>query len=254
MLDGLVEVGVVQHDEGVAAAEFHRRFLQVLSGPCGHHGTGGFAAGQRHGADAHVVNHLRHLVFGDEQVGVRASGCAGFQHQPLPSQRALRHAGGMLDHDHVAGHQVGRGKAGDLVIRVVPRLDAKQHADGAAFDHRFTARRGDFLGGQKGLGVLGVIVQDGGAQGDFAQALWQQLAHFQRDQLGKLLRAFAQDGASAGQHGSALGKAFAAPFVFKAVGRLAEFFFQRSVVDFVKFLQDFSVVGIGALVGHDFLF
>ena len=160
----------------------------------------------------------------------------------------------MLDHDHVAGHQVGRGKAGDLVIRVVPRLDTKQHADGAAFHHRFTTRRGDFLGGQKGLGMLGVVVQNGRAQGDFAQALRQQLAHFQRDEFGKLLRALAQDGSGPRQHGRALGKAFGAPFVFKTVGRLAEFFLQRGVVDFVKFLQDFSVVGIGALVGHDFLF
>ena len=102
--------------------------------------------------------------------------------------------------------------------------------------------------------MLGVVVKNGRAQGDFAQALRQQLAHFQRDQLGKLLRPLAQNSGGAGQHGSALGEAFGAPFGFKATGRLAEFFLQRGVVDFVKFLQDFSVVGIGALVGHDFLF
>ena len=44
--DGVVEVGVFEHDEGVAAAEFHRRNLQILARSRGDALAGGDAAGQ----------------------------------------------------------------------------------------------------------------------------------------------------------------------------------------------------------------
>ena len=41
----LVEIRVLQNDEGVAAAKLHGRFLQVLAGLSGDDGTGAFATG-----------------------------------------------------------------------------------------------------------------------------------------------------------------------------------------------------------------
>ena len=44
--DGMVEVGVFEHDEGVAAAQLHRRDLEVLAGARGDALAGRDAAGQ----------------------------------------------------------------------------------------------------------------------------------------------------------------------------------------------------------------
>ena len=49
--------------------------------------------------------------------------------------KAIAHCGthaGMLDHQHVAGHQVRPGDARELVVGEVPGLDAEDHADRAA--------------------------------------------------------------------------------------------------------------------------
>ena len=156
---------------------------------------------------------MRHLFLGDEQIGISASGGAGFLHQALEGQRALRHAGRMLDHDDIACHQVGRGKACDLVVRKVPGLDTEKHTDGAAFNVCFAPWRGQLFRGQKMLGILGVVVKDGSAQGDFAQALREQLAHLKGDEFGKLFRALAQNGCRARKDGGTLAIAFGRPVI-----------------------------------------
>ena len=79
------------------------------------------------------------------------------------------------------------GDAGELVVRKVPGLDAKQHAQGRAFHVRFAdpgVQRGRC---QKGLGVLGVIGQDVAAELDLTARLMNSLAHLQRFQPGEVV-------------------------------------------------------------------
>ena len=71
LFDGLVQVSVLQHDEGIATAEFQRGLLQVLARALGNDRPGGFAACQGDGPDTLVVDDLSDLVFRDEQVGIR---------------------------------------------------------------------------------------------------------------------------------------------------------------------------------------
>ena len=47
----------------------------------------------------------------------------------------LRAVAGVLEQDRVAEHEVGGGDARDLVDRVVPRLDAEQHAERLREEH-----------------------------------------------------------------------------------------------------------------------
>ena len=69
---GAVQVGVFEHDEGIAATEFHRRLLQVLPRPGSNGAAGRDAAGQRHTFDARVVDDAVGLLVRDQQVGVGA--------------------------------------------------------------------------------------------------------------------------------------------------------------------------------------
>ena len=134
--DGVVEVGVFQHDEGVAAAELHGGDLEVPAGARGDALARGDAAGQADALDAGVVDDLVGLLMGDEQVGVEADRRAGVEQQLLECDRALRHDAGVLHHQRIAGHQVRAGDARELVIGEVPGLDAEDHADRAALHVR----------------------------------------------------------------------------------------------------------------------
>src|ERR1035437_525269 len=71
-LDRLVEVGVLEHNEGVAAAQLHRGLLKILSGSRGNAFPGFNAARQRHALDPGIINHAVHLVMRDQEVGIGA--------------------------------------------------------------------------------------------------------------------------------------------------------------------------------------
>ena len=94
--DGMVEIGVLEHDERVAAAELHRGRLEVLSGPSRDAAAGRDAAGQRHALDARVVDDAVGLIVRDQQVGVEADGRAGVDPELLEGDGALRNASGVL--------------------------------------------------------------------------------------------------------------------------------------------------------------
>ncbi len=148
-LDGRLQVGVVQHDERVAATQLHRRDLEILPGAGCHALAGLDAAGQGHAFDARVIDHTIGLRMRDQKVGVKTGGRAGFDPELLEGNRALRHDAGVLDHQHVARHQVRPRDAGQLVVRKIPRLDTEDHADRAAFHVRLAVVGCSFCGARK---------------------------------------------------------------------------------------------------------
>jgi hypothetical protein len=66
----------------------------------------------------------------------------------------------VFHHDDIAGHQIGRGKTGELVVWKVPRLDAEEHAERTTFNHGLTRLGLELLRSQhlrmKGSFYLGV--------------------------------------------------------------------------------------------------
>ena len=72
--DGVFEIGVFENDERVAAAELHRRRLEVLSGPCRDAPAGRDAAGQRHALDARIIDDGVGLIVRDQQIGIEPAG------------------------------------------------------------------------------------------------------------------------------------------------------------------------------------
>ena len=131
-LNRLVQVGVGQRDQRVRAAQLHGGLLEVLAGPGRDDRARALAAGQRNAAHPRVVDQHVDLILGGEQVGVRALRGTCFGQQLLEGGRRLRHVGGVLDHDHVAGHQVGRRDPDQLVKREVPRLYPQDHPERGA--------------------------------------------------------------------------------------------------------------------------
>jgi hypothetical protein len=98
--------------------------------------------------------------------------------------------------------------------------------------------------------VLRVVRQDVGAQADFAKALLDQLAHFQRDEFREMLLLLAHQRGRLAQDGLAVGEAAVAPVVFKAVAGLLQPGLEVLVADLVEALDDFAGVGIGGFVRH----
>src|SRR5271157_5499261 len=77
----------------------------------------------------------------DQKVGVGARWRTSLQPKFLESDGALWNARRVLHHNDIASHQIGGGKAGELVVGKVPRLDAEEHAEGDTFDLSFARAR-----------------------------------------------------------------------------------------------------------------
>jgi hypothetical protein len=242
-------VGVFEHDEGIAAAEFHRRRLQVLARTRGDAAARGDAAGQGHALDPWVVDHAVGLLMRDQQIGIKPGGRAGILPQLLECDRALRDAACVFDHQHVAGHQMRSSDTGELIVGEVPRLDAENHADRAAL-HMCIADAGmELLRLQEAFGVLCVIGEDVGAEFHFAPRLADALAHLQRHGVGERFGAVVQNCARTGDDGGALGVAGEPPGPKAGFG-CRELSLERVIGQIVEGPQDVAVEWIDALIGH----
>src|SRR5208282_6628689 len=127
-LHGGIEIGIIQDNEGIAAAEFHRALLQCLTRLGSDRRHRPFAAGQRNPSDPAISDDLRRLFVTYEDVGPRPHRSAGIEKELFESLRALRHIRRMLADDGVTQHEIRSGDPRQLVVRVVPRLDAEKHA------------------------------------------------------------------------------------------------------------------------------
>ena len=249
--DRLVQVGVVQRDQCVRAAQLHGGLLEVLAGARRDDRASALAAGQRHTAHPRVVEQHVDLILGGEEVGVGALGGTCLQQQLLEGGGRLRDVGGVLDHDHIAGHQVRGRHPRQLVQGEVPRLHTQDHPKRGADEHCVVvgADRVDALGRQELLGVLRVVVEDVCAQRNFAQALRVELAHFQRQQAGELIGPLAEDGCGTAAHCGALGVRHLAPGL-KSLLRLRKKVHRLRIGQVVKSSDDLVVVRVNSTVCH----
>jgi hypothetical protein len=243
--DGVGDIGVLQHDEGVAAAKLHRGWLQILARLARDDPAGRGAAGQRHALDAPVVDDVVGLRMRDQQVGVEAGGRPRVQPQLLEGDGALRHASGMLHHHGVAGHQMGTRDPRQLIIGKIPGFDAEHDADRAALHMADAMARMKRHIRQKALGVLGVIGQNLRTELDLAFGLADPLAHFQRHDVREMVGLIMQQLGRLVHDLGAVGIARVLPGR-EAGGRGRDFLFELLVRDFVERFDECIVERINA--------
>ncbi len=155
----------------------------------------------------------------------------------------------MLHHHDIACHQIGCGKARELIVGKVPGLDTEEHTKRRAFNLCFARTRFEVLWCEEFLGVLGVVVNDVRAEHHFVPGLVDELAHLERHQTSELVDVRAHDGGRFRDHGRALCKSRVPPTLEAGLGS-----FKRRlkllVGESLECLQDFAVIGVNALVGH----
>jgi hypothetical protein len=66
----MLEIGIFENNERVAAAELHRRHLDVPSGSCRDALARCDAAGQRDAFDSGIVDDAVRLIVRDQQIGI----------------------------------------------------------------------------------------------------------------------------------------------------------------------------------------
>ena len=176
-------VHIIQHDQGVVAAELQRDPLQGVGG-AGHHflaGLGG--AGEADLTDVRVLGHLAAQVVG---VGdhVQHAGRDQILHQFGEPQRGERGGCGRLQDHGVAGQERGGHLEGHQDQREVPGHDGPHDAERSAtnFDPCI-GRIGHHLRRQV---EAGEIAEEGRSAEDLAHGVLQRLALFLGQQARQL--------------------------------------------------------------------
>ena len=200
-LDGLFDVGVVEHHEDVAAAEFKRGFLEHFRRAGGDLRAGALGPCQGHALDTVIADQFMHLVGRDPQIGHAAVRRTGVAANVCEHLGALGHDARVFEQDGVADGDGGSDHADQLVDRKIPRLDGQQDADGMELGPGLAEIALVGLRLQEVGGLFGIVGGDPGTQFDFALALRERLAHFLGHRLGEVIlaisekaRQFRQDG------------------------------------------------------------
>ena len=248
-LDRVFEIGVVEDDKCVTAAELHRRGLEVLSGSRCDALARRDAAGQRHAFDAGVVDDAIRLIMRDQEIGVEPDGRARLDPKLLEGDPALRNDARMFHQQDIARHKVRTGDASELIVGKVPRLDAEDDAERAALHMAVAKARVEFDIRQETLGILGVIGEDAGAEFDLSDRFADALAHLERHDVRQFLGLFVHEGRRSRDNFRPFAIRLAPPDLVAGRGgrNLALEFL---VGEFLERLQHFAVGGVDALVAH----
>jgi hypothetical protein len=248
----LREIGIGEHHKGVRAAELHRRLLQRLAGLRSNGGTCILRAGERHPMYARIIDDHLGLRAGGIEIREGAIGQARLLHQLVEGCGALRYVGSMLQKQGVAGGQLRREDAGDLIIGEIPRLDGEQDAERLIGEHRLALgwiENRQLLGLEQLLGIAHVVFQDLRGELDLGLRLGEELAHFERQKSGVVVAVAPQDVGGVLQDSTALGKGSLLPSQ-KGNMSLVEGFAHFRIRSVWIGLERFPRIGIDRLVGH----
>ena len=187
-----IEVGVLEHDERIAAAQLEHALLEVTPGLRGHRGPRSLAPGEGHGPHARVRDHARDGLGADQQGTEDAVGKSGIAEYFLDLQGAARHVGGMLQQTGVAGHQRRRSEPEHLPEREVPGHHGEDRPE--RIEPHEAARGVALVGlvGEKIGGALGVVVAGPRTLLRLGFALRERLPHLERHGTGVRALALAQ--------------------------------------------------------------
>ena len=217
--DGVVKIGILEHDQRRFAAQFHRDVAHPFGGGGIDAAPGRHRPGQRHLGDmrighqrrTHRAAPLHHVENARRQARI-AQDLGQFQR----AERGF--LAGLEDH-RIAHGQRRRGlPAGDLA-GIVPRPDPG--ADAQRLTHGIgpiLAQR-DMLAGDAG-GQPAKEFQRIGTRGPVGHAgFLNRLAGIERFQLGQFLGPLADDRGGAGQHPAAFGQCHRGPAGLRGLGR-----------------------------------
>ncbi len=195
------QVGVLEHQVGVAAAQLEHRLLQAGPGPRRHGATRGRAAGE--GDGGHLGRGDRSRRRGSTPTSSVRNASRGTPASCRISSIASaqpRHVRGVLEQARVAGHQRRGGEAEHLPEGEVPghhRQHETERLEGHVAPRGVRSARA--RAARKRSRVLGVVVAAAGALVGLGAALGQRLAHLERHQARQLVPPLAQQRAGAPQ-------------------------------------------------------
>lgn len=104
-LDGQVEIGVLQHDVGIAPAEFEDGLLEPGAGLLRHIAASAGAAGEGHGVHGTMADDPPDLRVLDEEILEDTDGEAGVEEEFLQGSGASGDIGSVLEETDIPGHQ-----------------------------------------------------------------------------------------------------------------------------------------------------
>jgi hypothetical protein len=247
--NGALEIGILENDEGIAAAEFKRRRLEVLPGTGSNASTSRSATGEGDPLDPRVVDDPVRLIMRNQEIGVQAGWSTCLLPKRRKGDRALRNVGGVLHHQHVSCHQVRPGDPCQLVVREIPGLDTENHADGAAFHVRFANARMKLHRREEALRIGRVVGKNLGAEFDLSASFVDTLSHFQRHRAGQYLDLLMHEHGDAGDDDRPLRVTLVAPRLIAGRGG-PNCLFQRLVRVFLEGPEGLAIERIDALIRH----
>ncbi len=212
-LRGLADIGVLEDEVGVRAAELEHAFLEHRARRRGHLPPGLDAAGQGHRRDGRILDQRLHVAARDEHGPEQVLGKARLAEHRFDGERRAGHVAGVLEHGAVAGHERRRGEAEDLPEREVPRHHREHDAERVVGDEGLRPAEVDRLAGEVFFCRIGEVVAVGGAFFHFGAAILEGLAHLGRHDLGELALPAAQHGGGPLHELAALGEGRAAPIL-----------------------------------------
>ena len=158
----------------------------------------------------------------------------------------------MLEDQRVAGRELRRENAGNLIIREIPWLDRQEDAERLVHQHRLAfggIEHRQLLRLQQVFRMPNIIFEDLGGEFHLGLRFGDQLTHFQRQQAGKSIAVPAQDVCGILQDTAALGEGGFAPTEESRVC-----FVQRGLHLLVRCVgkgrNSVSGIGIDGRVGH----
>src|SRR6202000_211144 len=142
------------------------------------------------------------------------------------------------------------GKARQLVIRIVPRLDANQTAKRGIFDIGFAVSGIERATRQEGFSFVRVVLQNGRAEVDLSTALPDPLPHFERRQMRKLLLLIQHQGSRFADYLRSLADWFTRPDFTKCLIGGREHSFHLLIGVLLEGAQNLFVERIYTLICH----
>jgi hypothetical protein len=118
------------------------------------------------------------------------------------------------------------------------------------FDLGLARTRLELLWCEEALGVLGVVSDDVRTERHFPLGLFEALAHLVRHRASELVHSRAQNGGGFYGYDRSLRERCMSP-AFKASHSGLNRLLKLRVGEFLERLEDFAVVGIDALIGHN---
>ena len=210
-VDGEVEVGIVEDEVGIGAAEFKDGFFEGGTGTGGDDATGAGASGEGDAPDGGVVDKFEGGFVGDGDLGDGIGRQAGGNEEVDEGVGATDDVGGGFKGDGIAGNEGGGGETEELPEWEVPGHDGEEDAKRLGEGIAAKGRVGEGLRGEGGGGEFGGVAAGPCAFFDFGLALGDGFAHFIGHEVGERVGAGFEGVGDGDEPGGSLSKGGVTP-------------------------------------------